>query len=374
MYLKRLGLTKFRNFLRQDIEPSLFFNIITGKNAQGKTNILEAIYLCCTGKSFRTIKEKEIINWDSDFSKVYCLFETSGREIEVQALLTPGQKKVLVNGALVRGYPLEWPGVVLFTPGDLVIVKGSPQERRRFLDSEIGPFNSQYAFYLNRYQRVINQRNNLLREIRDKRLENESLQVWNEQICQYGAKIIYARLMLLKKFSLIVQNLYSELTGGIEKIDIRYLSSLKINHFSTEQEIYNQFNDELTSVKQKEIERAQSLIGPHRDDLAFFIDGKDARIYGSQGQQRTVILALKIAQIKMWHIEIGEYPILLLDDVLFELDNIRQNALFDKVGDAIQVFITSTKLANINIDKGYNFFTVNKGSIFYKTYDNMSRP
>lgn len=368
MYLKRLELTKFRNFLRQDIEPGLLFNIITGKNAQGKTNILEAIYLCCTGKSFRTIKEKEIINLNSNFSKVCCLFETSEREIEVKVLLAPGQKKITVNGTLMRGYPLGWPGVVLFTPGDLVIVKGSPQERRRFLDSEIGPFNPQYAYYLNRYQRVINQRNNLLREIRDKRIKNVSLQAWNEQISQYGAKIIYMRLMLLKKIGPIIQKLYRELTGDIEKIDIRYLSSLKINHFPTEQEIYSQFNDELISIKQKEIERAQSLIGPHRDDLAFFIDGHDARIYGSQGQQRTIVLALKIAQIKMWHTEIGEYPILLLDDVLFELDHVRRDALFDQVEGAVQVFITSTGLANIELNKGdnKNFFTVSKGSMLNK--------
>lgn len=368
MFLKRLELTKFRNFLNQDFEPGLLFNIITGKNAQGKTNILEAIYLCCTGKSFRTVKEKEIINWNSDFSKVYCLFETNGREFQIKALLTPGQKKIMLNGVLVRGYPLEWPGVVLFTPGDLAIIKGSPQERRHFLDFEIGLFNSQYLYYFNRYQRVMMQRNNLLREIRDKKLKNESLQTWNEQICQYGAKIIYMRLMLLKKIGPIIQSLYRELTGGTEKVDIRYLSSLRINQCSTVQEIYKQFNDDLTSIRQKEIERAQSLIGPHRDDLAFFIDGYDARIYGSQGQQRTVILALKIAQIKMWHSEIGEYPILLLDDVLFELDNIRQEALFGKIGGDVQVFITSTELTNLNINKGYkkSLYTVNKGSIIYK--------
>ncbi|OPX88306.1 MAG: DNA replication and repair protein RecF [Pelotomaculum sp. PtaB.Bin104] len=365
MYLKRLELTNFRNFLSQDIEPGLFFNIFTGKNAQGKTNILEAIYLCCTGKSFRTVKEKEIINWNADFSTIYCLLETSVREFELKVLLSPGQKKIMVNGTLARGYPLKWPGVVLFTPGDLVIVKGSPQERRHFFDSEIGPFKAQYGFELNQYQRVLIQRNNLLREIRDKRLKNESLQVWNEQLCRYGSKIITMRLELLKRFGPVVQKLFRELTGGMEKIDIRYLSSLKINQLSTEREIYNQFNDHLTSVKQQEIERAQSLIGPHRDDLAFIIDGNDARIYGSQGQQRTVILALKIAQIKMWHIETGEYPILLLDDVLFELDRVRQDALFDQAGGAVQVFITSTESSNININHSYvkKLYTVSKGKI-----------
>jgi len=365
LHLKRLELTNFRNYLRQTMEPGFLFNIITGKNAQGKTNILESIYLCCTGKSFRTSREREMINWNSEFSLIRCLFEAGGREMDVKVLMTPGQKKIKVNGSTVRGYPVGWPGVVLFTPGDIVIVKGSPQERRRFLDSEIGPFYSQYWYYFSRYQRVLSQRNNLLREIRDKRIKTESLQVWNEQFSRYGSKIIFMRLILLKKVNPVVQELYCELTGGEEKVNIRYLSSLKINHLSTEQEIYSQFIDGLSRIKNLEIERAQSLIGPHRDDLAFLINGNDARVYGSQGQQRTIVLALKIAQIQMWNNETGEYPILLLDDVLFELDSFRQNALLDKVGGTAQTFITLTKPEDINIGGNSNkrLFTVNGGKI-----------
>jgi len=363
--LQRLELINFRNYLRENIEPGFLLNILNGENAQGKTNILESIYLACTGKSFRTLKESEIINWKNDFSLINCLFESAGRELALQVLLTPGQKKIKVNGTRIRGYPLGWPGVVLFTPDDMVIVKGPPQERRRFLDLEIGPFDHQYGYCLNRYQRILAQRNNLLREIRDRKRNSESLQVWNDQFCQYGSKIIYLRLKLLKKANPVIQNIYRELTGGMEEINIRYLSSLKIDYLTSEQEIIDQFNTSISAVKKEEIERGQSLIGPHRDDLVFLINGKEARVYGSQGQQRTIVLVLKLAQIQIWNDEIGEFPILLLDDVLFELDKARQNALSDKIKNRVQTFITSTEVKNIGAGDNYGkkFFTVHEGKI-----------
>ncbi|MDF9407746.1 DNA replication/repair protein RecF [Pelotomaculum isophthalicicum JI] len=365
MRLQRLELTNFRNYLHGNIEPGFSLNVLNGDNAQGKTNILESIYLACTGKSFRTIKESEIINWQCDFSLISCLFESAGRELDLKILLTPGQKKIKVNGALARGYPLGWPGVVLFTPDDLVIVKGSPQERRRFLDLEIGPLNHQYGHYLIRYQRVLTQRNNLLREIRDKKCDSESLQTWNEQFCQYGSKIIFLRIALLKKVNPVIKNIYRELTGGVEEIGIRYLSSLRIDNITSEQEIINHFNVELSAVKNEEIARGQSLIGPHRDDLVFLINKKEAKVYGSQGQQRTIVLVLKLAQIQMWNNEIGEYPILLLDDVLFELDHARQNALFCKIKDNVQTFITSNIVKDIGTGHNLNkkLFIVREGKI-----------
>lgn len=365
MYLKRLELTNFRNYSNQMIEPSVFFNVLTGQNAQGKTNILESIHLSCTGRSFRTAREREIIHWESDFSLINCLFETDRRQIEVKTVLRPGQKKIEVNGVLARGYPLGWPGAVLFTPDDLVMVKGSPNERRRFLDLEVGPFHPQYGHYLGRYNRVLSQRNNLLREIREKRLKNDSLRAWNEQFCRYGSKLLFLRMDLLKKLNPDIRGLHRELTAGTEDIDIRYLSSLKIDHPADEEEIYQRFTEELHSVEDEEIARAQSIIGPHRDDLSFFINGADARIYGSQGQQRTIVLTLKISQIRQWYNELNEYPILLLDDVLFELDHGRRQALFSRVGGMVQTFVTSTDAGNVgsNVDFDTKSYTVSKGKI-----------
>lgn len=368
MYLKYLEFTNFRNYSKQMIKPDLFYNILTGQNAQGKTNILEAIYLSCTGKSFRTAREKEIIQWESDFSYINCLFETDRRQIEVKIILKPGQKKIEVNGVIARGYPLGWPGVVLFTPEDLILVKGSPQERRRFLDLEIGPFHHQYGHYLGRYNRVLSQRNNLLREIREKRLKNNSLQPWNEQFCRYGAKLLFLRMDLLKRLIPSMRSIHLELTGGVEDLDIRYLSSLKMDNMTNEEEIYLRFSEEIKNFKEEEIARAQSLIGPHRDDLSFFINGYDAKIYGSQGQQRTIVLTLKISQIQQWHNELNEYPILLLDDVLFELDKGRQKALFNRVRGMVQTFITSTGAENFDIEDEVSKtqYTVSMGKIINK--------
>lgn len=364
MHLRRLELTNFRNYGMQVIEPGVFVNILVGPNAQGKTNILESIYFACAGRSFRTSREVEIIKWDSDFSYLNCLFKTKRRDIEVKVSLRPGKKKINVNGVLTRGLTMGWPGVVLFTPDDLMLVKGAPQERRRFLDMDIGPFHPQYSHNLGRYNRVLSQRNMLLREIKEKRSKNNSLQIWNEQFCRYGSRIIFLRLYLLKKICPYIRNQHRQLTGGVEDIDIRYLSSLKIDELLNEEEIYRRFREELDRVEAEEIARAQSIIGPHRDDLSIFINGVDAKIYGSRGQQRTIILSLKISQLQLWNEELNEYPILLMDDVFFELDDKRRRALFNQVGGLVQTFITSTEGENFyshsDIAKIYN---VSKGKI-----------
>ncbi|MDD4237731.1 MAG: DNA replication/repair protein RecF [Desulfotomaculaceae bacterium] len=357
MYLKQLELNNFRNYRNQVLEPGLFLNILTGQNAQGKTNILEAIYMACIGNSFRTSKEKEIINWESDFSYIHSLLQTEQSSLQVNIFFKQGFKKIEVNGSLKRGSPLGWPGLVLFTADDLVLVKGSPQERRRFLDLELGPFNTQYGHSLASYNRVLAQRNNLLREIRQKREEDGSLQVWDEQLCRYGSKILHIRLELLKKFSPLLRSLYRELTGGKEDFDIRYKSSLVLEGLNTEDEIYRKFQHQLYPIQAEEIDRAQSLLGPHRDDLVFFINGRNARIYGSQGQQRTIVLTLKIAQIDLWKDELDEYPILLLDDVIFELDNDRRQAIFRRIGDMLQTFLTTTKTEDIGFSKKLNYKT-----------------
>jgi len=357
LYLKQLELNNFRNYCNQVLEPGLFLNILTGRNAQGKTNILEAIYLACIGNSFRTGKEKEIIKLESDFSYIHALLQTEQRSLQINISLKPGYKKIEVNGSLKRGSPLGWPGVVLFTADDLVLVKGSPNERRRFLDLEIGPFHPQYSHNLARYQRVLAQRNNLLREIRQKREVIGSLQAWDEQLCSYGSKILFIRLELLKKFSPLLRSLYRQLTGGIEDFDIRYKASVKIEGLNSEEEIYSKFQQQLYHLQAEEIDRSQSLLGPHRDDLVFFINGREAKTYGSQGQQRTIVLTLKIAQIDLWKEELDEYPILLLDDVIFELDQERRQAIFERIGEMVQTFLTTTKTEDIGFSKDLNHKT-----------------
>jgi len=368
LLLKRLELNNFRNYSRQVITPDPLFNIINGSNAQGKTNILESIFVASTGRSFRTLREKEIINRESDFSSINGLFETKGRHVEIKVLLRPSFKKIEVNGILTRGYPLQWPGVVLFTPDDLVMVKGPPQERRRFLDYEIGPFKPKYSYFLGLYNRVLSQRNKLLKDIREGKIKNESLRVWNEQLCRYGAKIISMRMELLKKIVPAMRSLHRAFTGGEEEIDVRYISSVSIASYANEELIYSRFVEDLKSIEGDEISRAHSLIGPHRDDLSFLVNGSDARIYGSQGQQRTIILTLKITQVRQWKIELNEYPILVLDDVLFELDSDRRQRLLRNISGLAQTFVSSTGAEALDFGKGYTkkIFIVKNGNIINK--------
>lgn len=365
MYLKCLDLINFRNYAKQTLEPDPFFNIITGRNAQGKTNILESIYLGCTGKSFRTSREREMIKWERDFSLVSCLLETDSRQLEIKISLGSGRKQIEINGAAARGYPLGWPGVVLFTPDDLVMVKGPPGERRRFLDQDLGPFQPQYRHCLARYSRVLAQRNNLLREIRGKRTGKEQLEAWDEQLCRYGSKILAFRLDLLRKFMPSLRSLHRHLTGGLEDLQIRYLSSLKIEGASGEEEIYQRFKQDLKYLFTEEAARAQTLVGPHRDDLSILINGAEAKTYGSQGQQRTIVLTLKIAQILEWYNEMSEYPVLLLDDVLFELDDNRRQYLSKLVKNKVQTFVTATGIDNIDLDDKFSkkLYTVTEGRV-----------
>lgn len=353
MYLKRLELANFRNYSSQVIEPDSFFNVFSGSNAQGKTNLLESIFLSCTGKSFRTPREAEIISWQKDYSYIRSLFETNSRQVEVRAELLPGKKKIEVNGVLTRGYPQGWPGVVLFKPEDLILVKGSPLDRRRFLDLEFGPFRPQYGHFLGLYNRVLFQRNNLLREIKENKSKSGSLHAWNEQLCRYGASLLSMRIEIFKVLSPLIRKIHHDLTCEQEDLDLRYFSSLKISNLSSEEDIYNQFLRGIEEVEEEEIKRSQTLIGPHKDDFALYINNRDARIYGSQGQQRTIVLTLKISQILHWHKEIGEYPILLLDDVLFELDENRRKALLNRVKGLVQAFVTSTGESKISFHDSF---------------------
>jgi len=342
LYLRRLELINFRNFNRQVIEPGIFINLLVGDNAQGKTNLLEAIYFACTGRSFRTVKEKEIINRERDYACVKCRLETERRNIDLKAVLHPGKKSININGVSARGFPLGWPGVVLFTPDDLRIIKGSPQERRRFFDLEVGPFHPGYSHYLSRYNKIITQRNILLKEVRARKAKSELLNAWNDQLCGYGAKILFLRIYLLKKFYPFVKELHRQLTGGKEEINLNYLSSLNIDGATTEEAIYHRLSQALPRIRNEEIGRAQTLIGPHRDDFSIMINGADARIYGSRGQVRTIILGFKISLVMLWYQEISEYPVLLMDDVMFELDKERRRLILKSMGGKVQTFITAT--------------------------------
>jgi len=345
--LQRLEISSFRNIDHQCLEPGPGINIFGGSNGQGKTNILEAIFFACVGKSFRAFRDNEMIQWEREYALINGLFTTTGRDFELVLMQAAGSKKIRVNGSAAKGYPMGWPGVVLFTPEDLEIIKGSPQRRRDFFDQEIGPVNNQYRYYLSNYQRVVQQRNNLLRDIREGSGNKDSLAAWDEQLIGYGVKIIKDRMILLNRVSNEVRKIYRELTRGTEEISLRYGSTLEIDSNLQEEEIATRFREALLQAKREEIARGQTVIGPHRDDLIFFINGKEIRLYGSQGQHRSLVLALKLTMAQIWYNEIGEFPILLLDDVMSELDAHRQGALLKRILNNGQSFITSSVFTDI---------------------------
>jgi DNA replication and repair protein RecF len=364
LYVEFLVLENFRNYEKLILKPDIL-NVFYGKNAQGKTNLTDAIFFGITGRSYYTEREREVIKWGNSYSKLYFKLREACRELVIEISLSKTQqKKVKVNGSAVRGYPLGWVGAVIFSPRDINVVQGPPYERRRFIDQEWGPFIPYYEYNLRQYQRVVIQKNNLLRESRDRKRLYIDIDVWNQQLSYFGSKILATRLFLLKKINPLIRHFFGKLTENKEGLVIRYNSSLKIVGAS-EKELYNQFISEVTALKDEEVNRGQTLIGPHKDDISFLINGADARVYGSRGQQYTLLLALKMAQIEQWKQEYKECPVLLLDDILFDLDSNRRSALLSYVDGNIQTFITTIDDKALGFCKldGSKVFVINNGSI-----------
>lgn len=338
-------------------------NIITGRNAQGKTNLLESIFFNLNGYSFRANPEKDLINWQRDFSNVVTVLENQKqRWQQTVAINKNGQKKFLINGVARKRKELGHSGVVLFTPDDLALVKSSPQVRRKFLDQEVGPFYPGYRHYLQQFNKVLTHRNHLLKSIRAGRESSAMLELWDQQLVENGVNVLLGRLAILKKMAPHVIRWYHSM--GQENLEIRYLSSLKIEPPVDETHLREKFNQLLKKMRSQEIYKCQTSIGPHRDDITFFINGQDARYFGSQGQQRTVVLSLKMAQVSLWSEEYNANPILLLDDVLFELDRYRQKMLLSKIDQDVQTFITTNQFyENMNLGSSGKFYTVSNGVI-----------
>ncbi|ABO48556.1 DNA replication and repair protein RecF [Desulforamulus reducens MI-1] len=368
MRVKKLSLRNFRNYKEAQFIPHPSINIITGPNAQGKTNLLEAIYYSLRGCSFRAEKDRDVTNWESNHTVINTEVNLSSRLIKLQWKIQEGSKKLSLNGVERPRSELDLFGVVLFCPEDLSLIKGSPQERRHFLDYEVGTLSPGYSQLWRQYAKILSQRNSLLKEIRDHRSKQEVLEVWDEQLYRYGAKVIYLRLQVLKKLIPIARKTHFGLTGGTEELQAKYLSSLVLEPGLSEGQIYQVFSSSSKKIRQMELKRCQTLLGPHRDDLSLAINGVEAKTFGSQGQQRTVTLSLKLSQLDLWYHEFGEYPVLLLDDVLFELDRSRQNMLIDKILNKVQTFITTSFTGGIEetIKGAGLLWQVNAGSLTQK--------
>lgn len=353
----------FRNYQQVEITPHENLNIIIGKNAQGKTNLLEAIFFNIHGCSFRAANDKDIINWQHDGCNVTTFMENNGYKWkQTVAFHKSGVKKFFINGVEKKKKDLNSLGVVLFTPDDLALIKNSPAVRRKFLDQEVGSFYNTYTDLISKYNKIVNQRNHLLKSIRAGKESALLLDVYNQQLVDNGTSVLLLRLEILKKLAIIVKKWYYKLTDNKEKLDLKYLSSLKIEAQADEKSLKRRFYQVLNEIQSDEIKRCQTLVGPHRDDIHFFIDDKNARSFGSQGQQRTIVLSLKLALMTLYNKEFNTNPIVLLDDVLFELDQVRQKMLLDKINNGIQTFITANQFnEQILTDKKYKLFKIENG-------------
>lgn len=334
MYIKDLSVMNFRNLKDMTVDLSEGINIFYGDNAQGKTNLLEAVYICSTGRSQRTRTESQLIKFGYDESHIrtFVIRQNTSDRIDIH-IKRNERKGVAVNGLPVRKMS-EFFGTltaVIFSPEDLRLVKGGPAERRRFMDLELCQLSRVYCHDLQNYYKVLKQRNNLLKtSYRDDSLY-DTLDVWDMQLSLYGEKIISARNNFALKLNDISKNIHSEITDKREELAVEYRPNSE----------EGTLEERIKSHRQKDLALGSTSCGPHKDDMAFFIDGNDTKSYGSQGQQRTASLSAKMAEIELIREETGEDPILLLDDVLSELDENRQYFLMENIG-KLQTFITCT--------------------------------
>lgn len=340
-------------------------NLIYGNNAQGKTNLLEAIYFASMLRSFRNVSDRDLIHFDKEKASISIKYEIEGREMEEEILLEKGkEKKVWINGVRLLKYKeaRDYLKVVFFYPEELEIVKGSPEKRRDFLDEMIGVLKPKYKKALFNYNIALKQKNNLLKNLHRGGSGEEMLPVWEERLAEYGAIIMLYRKSFIEKYRSKVKDVHLEITDGKEMLDIYYDASVHIENEETKEEIKEVFFKKQESLKIPEKEKESSLVGPHRDDMIMEINGKNIRKFGSQGQQRSAVLSMKIAQMEMIREVFGEYPVLLLDDIMSELDE-KRRAYFKEKIKGKQVFLTCTDKDDFKDSENKRSFLIQGGTI-----------
>ena len=336
MIIESIELKNYRNYENLQLELSPGTNIFYGDNAQGKTNILESVYVCCTTKSHKGSKDKEMIRFGEDEAHI----KLTVRKQDVPYRIDMHLKKNKAKGIAINGIPIRKASelfgivnVVFFSPEDLNIIKNGPAERRRFLDLELCQLNKLYVHGLIQYNRVVTQRNKLLKELSFHPEYEETLDIWDLQLAQYGRQVIEYRTDFVKQLNEMIVGIHNQLSGGKERLEIFYEPNVEAEHLE----------DALAKNRYSDLRQRTTGIGPHRDDISFIVNGIDIRRFGSQGQQRTAALSLKLAEIELVKYLVKDYPVLLLDDVLSELDGSRQEHLLAGI-DHIQTMITCTGL------------------------------
>jgi len=360
MFLRELEIKQYRNYSYQKLLFTKPITLFLGQNAQGKTNLMESIYVLAMTKSHRSTKNKEWIAWEEQFSWIKGQIERKRGPLRLEIQLTEKGKKAKING-LEQKKLSDYIGalnIVMFAPEDLSIVKGSPQQRRRFLDMELGQISPLYLHHLAQYQKVVTQRNQWLKESTKNKGFTELLEILSQQMAELAIKLTMKRLEFLVKMEKWAGEIHQNITQGREHLTIKYQPSFQIDPEASIAQLTEAYLGQLAKLKEREIARGTSLLGPHRDDFYFYINQNNVQQFGSQGQQRTAALSLKLAEIQLIYEEVGEYPILLLDDVLSELDGSRQTHLLDAIKDKVQTFVTATGV------EGLKHQTIEEASVF----------
>lgn len=359
MYIKKIQMLNYRNYKSLNIDLGKNVNVFMGDNAQGKTNILEAIYYCAFAKSHRTSKDKELISWNEDKAYISVLVgkDRLDKTIDIN-ILKDGKKAIRINkikaskiGELFGNF-----NVVMFSPEDLRIIKDSPSIRRKFIDMELCQLDSKYYYNLVQYNKVLNERNIILK---NRKIDKNIIDIYDIQLANFGNNIIKKRLYYINKLNLYGRNIHKEISSGKENIEFKYISTVK-----DFENIEDNFYTLLKKNREKDIDKGITSIGPHRDDFTVFINGIDTKSFGSQGQQRSAVLTMKFSSLKIIKELTSEYPVLLLDDVLSELDFNRKKYILSTIGD-IQTIITCTGIEDLTsyLDKKSKVFKVKDGEI-----------
>lgn len=356
MWVQSLYLRSFRNYEEQEVSFHPGVNVLIGENAQGKTNALEAIHLLAVGKSHRTHRDADLVRRGADGATVRAVIHAGGRQRTLELRLGSGGRRALVNG-VQQAKMTDFLGhfqAVLFSPEDLLLVKGGPALRRRFLDMELGQTQPAYLYHLGHYQRALQQRNALLRRVP---VDEASLEVFDAQLAEHGAQVLRRRMRFLADLAPIAADIYATIADGRETLDVRYASTLPqfgddggggtTLEATAEADVGTLAEVLLRALRVRragDIRLGTTTIGPHRDDLRLTLDGIPAHSFASQGQQRTIALSLRLAEMEFIRRQTGEYPVLLLDDVLSELDDGRQKNLVLAMSEKVQTVLTTTTL------------------------------
>ena len=360
MIIESIELKNYRNYKELHMEFNQGTNILYGDNAQGKTNILEAVYVCCTSKSHKSAKDRDIIRFDQDESHIKLQIRKNNVPYRIDMHLKKNKPKgIAINGVPIRKASELFgiANVVFFSPEDLNIIKNGPGERRRFMDAELCQLDKLYLTDLAGYNHVLNQRNKLLKDMYKQPDLGATLDVWDMQLVNYGRKIFGKRREFVESLNEIIKEIHRNLTGGIENIEVIYEPSVESEALE----------ESLFRNRDRDLRMKMTSSGPHRDDLMVAVNGIDIRKYGSQGQQRTAALSLKLSEIYLVEKIIHDKPVLLLDDVLSELDSSRQNYLLESIHD-IQTMITCTGLDDFVSHQ----FTINK--VFHVVAGHVYQP